>query len=90
MPLSTNIGGQTLPNKHGHEEGKYLTKEQARHVYKKIESGSIINTGTLQQEIEQEHKLSKMDDTSRDMNPYRELIVNNTEKVETVLTQMEQ
>ena len=31
-----------------------------------------------------------MDDTSRDMNPYRELIVNNTEKVETVPSQMEQ
>ena len=31
-----------------------------------------------------------MDDTSKDINPYRELIVNNAEKVETVLPQMEQ
>ena len=31
-----------------------------------------------------------MDDMSRDMNPYRELIVNNVKKVETVLSQMEQ
>ena len=37
LPLSTNIDGQTLQNKHGYEEGKYLTEEQARHVYKKIE-----------------------------------------------------
>ena len=79
MPLSTNIGGQTLPNKHGYEEGKYLTEEQARHVYKKIELGSIINTATLQQEIEQEQEVSKMDDTSGDMNLYRELVVNNAE-----------
>ena len=31
-----------------------------------------------------------MDDTSGDVNPYRELIGNNAEKVETVLSQMEQ
>ena len=31
-----------------------------------------------------------MDDTSRDINPYRELIVNNAEKVDTFLSQMEQ
>ena len=54
MPLSTNIGGQTLPNKCGYEKGKYLTEDQARHMYKKIESSSKINTDTLQQEIEQE------------------------------------
>ena len=39
----------------------------------------------LNQEIEQDQELSKLDDTSRDVNPYRELIVNNTEKIETVL-----
>ena len=54
LPLSTNIGGQTLPNKCGYQEGKYLTEEQAKHVYKKIQLGSIINTDTLQQEIEHE------------------------------------
>ena len=47
LPLSTNIGRQTLPNKCGYKEGKYLTEEEARHVCKKIESGSIINTDTL-------------------------------------------
>ena len=31
-----------------------------------------------------------MDDTSGDVNLYRELILNNAEKVETVLSQMEQ
>ena len=40
--------------------------------------------------MEQEQELNKLDDTSGDINPYRELIVNNMEKVETVLSQMEQ
>ena len=31
-----------------------------------------------------------MDDTSREINPYKELIVNNAEKIEALMTQMEQ
>ena len=42
------------------------------------------------QEIEQERELNRTDDTNRETNPYRELIVNNTEKIEPLLTQMEQ
>ena len=67
-----------------------MTEEQAKHVYKKIESGGIINTDTLPQEIEQERQLNRIDGTSGETNPYKELIVNNTEKVEPLLTQMEQ
>ena len=51
-----------------------------------MESGSIFNTDTLWQEIEQERELSKIYDTSRDINPYKELIVNNAEKIEPILT----
>ena len=50
----------------------------------------MININTLKQEIEQDWELSTLDNTSGDVNPYRELIVNNTEKIETVLSQMEQ
>ena len=46
----------------------------------------MVNTDKLKQERE----LSKLDDTSRDVNPYRELLVNKAEKIETVLSQMEQ
>ena len=42
------------------------------------------------QEIDQDIELDKMDDTSGDENPYRELIVNNAVKIETTLSQMEQ
>ena len=78
LPLSPKIGGQVSNNKP--KDNQYLTEEQARHVYKKTESGSIINTDTLQQEIEQERQLNRIHDTSRDTNPYKELIVNNVEK----------
>ena len=67
-----------------------MTEEQAKHVYKKIESGGIINADTLHQEIEQERQLYRIDDMSGDANPYKELIVNNREKIEPLLTQMEE
>ena len=90
MPLNINIGGHTTSHKIKYNEKKYLTEDQARHVYKKEESHNIININTLKQEIEEDQELNKLDDTSRDINPYRELIVNNAEKIETVLTKMEQ
>ena len=46
----------------------------------------MINTDTLKQEIEQEQDLSRLDDTSGEVNPCRELIGNNPEKIETVLS----
>ena len=49
----------------------------------------MINTDTIQQEMEKE-QLSKIDNTSWETNPYRELIVNNAEKIEPLMTQMEQ
>ena len=83
-----NIGGQVNFSKS--KDNNYLTEEKDRHVYKKVESGSVINTDTLQQEIEQEQELNRIDDTSGHINSYKELIVNNTEKIEPILTQIEQ
>ena len=48
----------------------------------------MININTLKQEIEKDWKLYRLDDTSRDINPYRELIVNNAEKIVTFLSQI--
>ena len=45
LPLSTYIGRQVNFSKS--KDNHYLTEEQARHVYKKVETGSIINTETL-------------------------------------------
>ena len=72
------------------QEGQYLTRDQTKYVYKRVEMGEMINTDTIQQEIEQEKQLNKMDDESGEINPYRELVVNNAEKIESPMTQMEQ
>ena len=50
----------------------------------------MINVSIMQQEMEQEEQLSKMDDRSGEINPYRDVIVNNAEKIEPLMTQMEQ
>ena len=39
--------------------------------------------------MEQEKQMSRIDDTNGETNPYQELIVNNTEKIELLMTQME-
>ena len=70
--------------------GQFSTREQTRYIYKKIETGKIIKTDTIEHEIEQERQIEKMDDTSGKANPYKELIVNNAEKMEPLMTQMEQ
>ena len=45
---------------------------------------------TIQQELEQERQLDRIDDKNRETNTYKELIVNNAEKLEPLMTQMEQ
>ena len=87
LPLDIRIGGQNRDSHH--MVGQYLTRDQVRYVYKKVETGGMIDTDTVQQEIEQEKQLSRMDDDSGEVNPYRELVVNNAEKVEIPKTQME-
>ena len=88
LPLDSKIGGQGECNHH--TVGQFLTREQTRYIYKKIETGKIINADTIEQEIEHERQLDKMDDTSGETNPYKELIANNAEKMEPLMTQMEQ
>ena len=44
----------------------------------------------MKEEIDPDVELGKMDDNSGDKNPYRELIVNYTGKIENTLSQMEQ
>ena len=44
----------------------------------------------VQQDIDHEHQLSKLDDDSGEKNPYGELVINNAEKIEMQKTQMEQ
>ena len=86
LPLDSRIGGQT---RNSPTVGQYLTRDQTRYIYKKVETSEMIKTDTIQQEIEQEKQLGRIDDMSRETNPYKELLVNNAEKIEPLMTQME-
>ena len=88
LPLDFRIGGK---NRDSYPMvGQYLTRDQTRYIYKKVETGEMINTDTVQQEIEQEKQLNRIDDNNGEINPYRELVVNNAERTEPLMTQMEQ
>ena len=83
-PLNTKIGG---PIKYV----KYniticLNKDRARHTYKKVESKGIVNIDTIKQETE-ENKFSKDDD---EVNPHHNIIINNIDIENIVISQMEQ
>ena len=83
LPLNSRIGGQG-----GNDRpsiGHFLTREQVKYIYRRIETGEIINTETIEQELEQDEQLSKIDDTNGETNPYQELVVNNAEKIETLM-----
>ena len=87
LPLNSRIGGQ---NRNSLTVGQYLTRDQTKYIYKNVETGEMINTDTIQQELEKDKQLGRIDDTSRETNPYKELIVNNAEKIEPLVTQKEQ
>ena len=89
LPLSPKIGGQ-VKNNNKPSVGQYLTREQANYVYKKTKIGEVINTETLQQELEHKRQLNRIDDTSGEINPSKELIVNNAERNEPLLAQIEE
>ena len=44
----------------------------------------------IKEELDADIELERMDDNSRDENPYKELILNNASKVDSTLTQIEQ
>ena len=93
MPLGSKLGGkfdERKNSKGGNREKGYLTAKQANYIYREVESGNLINKSTIRQEIDQYIELDKMDDTSSDESPHRELIVNNAGKIETTLSKMEQ
>ena len=56
--------------------------QQTSFVYKKVELGSLINKNTTKEELDVDVELDRMDNNNGDENPYRDLIVNNADKVE--------
>ena len=87
LPLDSRICGQSRDS---HPiVGQCLTRDQARHIYKKVETGEVINVDMVKHEKEQGKQLTPMDEDSGEVNLYRELVVNNAEKIEMQKTQME-
>ena len=56
LPLDFKIGGESRDS---HPTvGQCLTRDQARHIYKKVDTGRIINVDIVKHGIEQEKQLS--------------------------------
>ena len=51
---------------------------------------SLINKTMIKEEPDAVPELERMDNNSRDENPYKELLVNNASMVHSALTQIEQ
>ena len=67
-----------------------MTDDQARHIYKKVESESIIDVETIKQGIEAD-KLDNNNNFDEDeVNPCQEIIVNKIEKEDIITLHMEQ
>ena len=56
LPLDSRIGGQSRDSYP--TVGQSLTRDQARHIYEKVETEKIINVDLVKHEIEQEKQLS--------------------------------
>ena len=61
----------------------YLTKDQAKFIYKKVNAGKDMNTETIKQEMEQEMLVKIERDNSSD-NTYQKAILNEVSKKEKV------
>ena len=67
-----------------------MTPRQTNFIYKKVELGSLINKNTVKEELDTHTELDRMDDNNREENPYRDLVVNNADRVEMLHSPMEQ
>ena len=87
MPINTKIGGPVKYVKD--KETISLTYDQARLVYKKIESEGVVNVDTIKQKIE-ENKLGRNNIYDDEVNQYHEIITNYIDKENIITSQMEQ
>ena len=66
-----------------------LTKDHARHIYKKVKLECVANVDTIKQEIE-EDKLYRDNINDDAVNPYHNMIINNIDRENVITSQMEQ
>ena len=86
MPSTCKVGG-TFTNIRYYGD-RYLTEDQVRYVYKKVNAGKEIKTETMKQQMEQEKSIKTEIDGSCD-NTYQKVILNEANKKEKVSMQRE-
>ena len=85
MQINCKIGG-TFTNIRNYDD-RYLTEDQVKYVYKKVNACKEINTETMKQEMEQEKSIkTEIDDSCE--NTYQKVILNKVNKKGKVSTQM--
>ena len=85
MPFCQKLGGNDKKEgsvRNNSRDRNCLTPKQTKYIHKKVELSSLINKGTIKEEINSDVELYKIDTCSGDENPYKELIGNNVSKIE--------
>ena len=69
-----------------------MTEDQARHIYKKVETDKIINIKTTKQEKKYNrvtrNRLKEKEENEIESNPYQMAIINKTSREDTKMEQM--
>ena len=65
-----------------------IRKLSVRHIYKKLESESIVKVDTIKQDIE-EDKLGRDNIDNGEVNPYHEIITNKIDMEKIVTSQIQ-
>ena len=88
LPLNTRKGGPVRYVKG--KETICLTKDQVRHISKKVESDSMVNINTIKQEIEEDKLTSDRNCLEEDkVNSYQDVVLNKVYREDAETAQME-
>ena len=67
-----------------------MKNDQTRHIYKKVESKSIVKVDTFKQEIEADRLDNNNNLEEDEINPYHDIITNKVGKDNTIILQMKE
>ena len=83
--MNTKIGGPIIVKYAKNKEAKHLISDQVRDIYEEVESESVVNVNRIKQEIKDD-KLTRGKDEG---NPYQKIVVNNRDKDNIHISQMD-
>ena len=87
MPFKSKFSGKARYIKD--REAISLIEDQAKHIYKRVQTEDVVNVDTIKQELEPD-KIDKMDDANGKINPYHEIITNKVERDNIIVSHIEQ